>query len=129
MKNERKRLISFWFTVYSLFGVWKIVQTLEVILFEIIFFFSFFFSFFHFRKTTPQCLAEMCNVRDAPVAPVVRENSTKDRKAVQSLIALCKQVQQCFQAFELLPICQVLASNNLTRTCDLLRDHFIDIVS
>ena len=25
MKNERKRLILFWFSFYSLFGAWKIV--------------------------------------------------------------------------------------------------------
>ena len=30
MKNERKRLILFWFSFYSLFGVWKIVLLLSV---------------------------------------------------------------------------------------------------
>ena len=102
MKMKEKDIL-FWFSVYSLFGVWKIVQTLAVILFQI-------FHFFHFRKTNPQCLAEMCNV--------VRETSTKDRKTVQSLIALCKQVQECFQVFEVLPTCSVLASKiSLSLSC------------
>ena len=26
MKNERERLILFWFSFYSLFGAWKIVE-------------------------------------------------------------------------------------------------------
>ena len=127
MKEKDLSRFGLLFTACSVFG--RLFKRWQSFCLRFYFIFSFFFSFFHFRKTTPQCLAETCNVRDAPVASVVRENSTKDRKAVQSLIALCKQVQQCFQAFEVLPTCQVLASNNLTRTCDLLRDHFIDIVS
>ena len=31
MKNERKRLILFWLSFYSLFGAWKIVGILIVV--------------------------------------------------------------------------------------------------